>query len=379
MLTQLRRRRGVSEEDFRDDETRSPLALGCQVCLDLPLCGGLHSQSGAFDCTAYCCGAPESCDVVCPAKPGEFVRRQREVGSYELASAGSSPLPLPVPELPDSVPMLYHRGLRYEHLPVNAIALGLYDLVDTTHGRLRFASRSMIGHRYGISPRTRIVVSGTHHDRPLERWWALGSVRRAALVGGLRDLGVVAATAPNYSLFNDVPRWDNLHAMKRIVLVWEEMIATGMPTALHVNARASADWRRWAQFVRHRADVTAVAYEFATGTGARMRWHAEGLRGLAKAVSRPLTLILRGGLPVYAELAEAFERVIVIDTSSAVRTAKRRLASLSSDARLRWVAAHTDAGEGLDDLLAHNVATMAAALRARRAAYRGQRVAMMRP
>jgi hypothetical protein len=53
------------------------------------------------------------------------------------------------------------------------------------------------------------------------------------------------ATTPNYSLFVDRPRWDDLHAMKRIAIVHGEFLEAGMPGALHVNGRTDRDFERW--------------------------------------------------------------------------------------------------------------------------------------
>src|SRR5207249_4165551 len=51
------------------------------------------------------------------------------------------------------------------------------------------------------------------------------------------------------SMFLDVPRWDNLHNMKRIALCWSELVSRGLPTSLHLNARTDRDWERWIEFI----------------------------------------------------------------------------------------------------------------------------------
>ena len=50
-------------------------------------------------------------------------------------------------------------------------------------------------------------------------------------------LGVEMVNSPNFSLFTNVTRHDNLHNMKRIALTSAEFMAGGMPCALHVNVR----------------------------------------------------------------------------------------------------------------------------------------------
>ena len=102
--------------------------------------------------------------------------------------------------------------------------------------------------------------------------------------------------------------------------------------------------------------MTHVAYEFATGTGraGRKEIHADWLAGLARAVGRPLHLIVRGGLDVLPVLAEAFAQVSVIETSIFMKTMKRRRAVIDETGILKWEPALTPAGAPLDTLLAEN-------------------------
>jgi hypothetical protein len=173
----------------------------------------------------------------------------------------------------------------------------------------------------------------------------------------LRDLGVDVVTAPNFSLFTDVPRWDNLHNIKRIAIAWADIQAAGIATALHVNARTETDWMRWAEFIRTRDEISCLAFEFGTGAGwpGRTDWHTERLCELARAVGRPLSLVLRGGVRQVPRLAEAFPSIVFIDTDSYLRTMKRRRAAINAHSRLSWLPEPTGPGEPLDDLLSINV------------------------
>jgi hypothetical protein len=72
------------------------------------------------------------------------------------------------------------------------------------------------------------------------------------VIRALKAAGVGLVTTPNYSLFLDRPRWDDMHAMKRIALMHEEFLAEGMPAALHVNGRTDSDFRHWGSYVTAR-------------------------------------------------------------------------------------------------------------------------------
>jgi hypothetical protein len=60
----------------------------------------------------------------------------------------------------------------------------------------------------------------------------------------MRSLGVTLVTTPNFSLFIDQPRWDDLHSQKAVMIAHEEFLSEGLPAALHVDARTPQAKRR---------------------------------------------------------------------------------------------------------------------------------------
>lgn len=354
MRKQSRRLRHTAR--YWDDPTRSPSSLGCSRCVELATCGGLHIRRAAFDCLSFCCEKPATCSVTCP-RNSDFVDRVREIGGFDLHQLARAPR-IGFPELPPSVPLIYSKGCRSRPFQPTAVALSLYQLVNRSGG-LKFETPHALRAHFGIASGTLIILSGTEQDRPIERWWSFEERRREAMLG-LRALGIVAATTPNFSLFSDVPRFDNLHAMKRIAICWQEMTDAGMPTALHVNARTSRDFQRWTELVARRPEVSAIAYEFATGASGsrRMPYHLEELRHLADRVRRPLTLIVRGALSALGELRQSYARVAMIDTTSYMRTVNRQVGRIRSDGRVRWSAAPGQPRVDTADLLDQNHRTM---------------------
>ena len=208
------------------------------------------------------------------------------------------------------------------------------------------------------------MLSGTDRDRPLESWWGLGEAKRRATIRALRALGVGLVTTPNYSLFLDRPRWDDLHAMKRIAIVHEEFLREGLPAALHVNGRTETDFRRWTEYVAARPEVSHVAYEFTTGTGwaGRREQHAAWLAGLAASVHRPLHLVMRGGAEVLPTLSAVFAHVSLLETSVFMKTVMRRRAYRRGRGVIGWRASRTEVGATLDDLFAANLAEVTGCL-----------------
>ena len=336
--------------------------FGCTGCHHRNLCGGLQVDTPIFNCITFCrCADPATCDNVCPKNMRHFVARSQEVGGFELTGVPRAP-ELPAPALPPLVPLIYHGDSRNLPLRIDAVALPLAEMIARPDGALRFQTRAELLRHFQLHADCQLILSGTDKDPTIERWWRTAD--REAVIRGLRTLGVVAITSPNYSLFLDVPRHDNLYNLKRIALAWSEIQREGLPAALHVNARTNRDWERWAEFIIARPEITMLAFEFGTGAGAkgRIAWHVEQLILLARRAQRPLTLIVRGGSMVLPQLAAAYPTLIYIDTASFLKTMNRQRAHLSDGVppKLEWASAPTVKGAPLDELLLANVSVSTA-------------------
>jgi len=334
-------------------------SLGCQACPERLLCGGLRLGVPLYDCLQLCCGRPGKCDRVCRKNP-DFARRVREIHGFSLCNVPRGPVLVP-PSLPDFVPLLYHRTGLTRPVGTKAAAVPLYRLFDRKLGVSRFSTPQALADAFSLAPGTVVLASGTDRDPPLERWWNLGEQARREIIRAIRAAGVGIVTTPNYSLFVDRPRWDDLHAIKRIAETYGEFLAEGMPAALHVNGRTEVDFYRWAEFIASRPEVTHIAYEFTTGTGraARCQQHALWLRTLASQVGRPLHLIVRGGTEVLPILAAAFTRITFIDTSAFMKTIHRQSAHRRGLRAIAWKATPTEPGTPLDGLFEDNTAVVA--------------------
>src|SRR3546814_14395548 len=81
---------------------------------------------------------------------------------------------------------------------------------------LRCPGSTAMRQNCGIEPNARVVVAGGARDKKIERYWAAKD--RPAMLQQLAALDIALITPPNYSVLTDVPRTDNLHAMKRILM-----------------------------------------------------------------------------------------------------------------------------------------------------------------
>ena len=350
------RRRRPRESKLWHDGKKHTGSIGCAACPEVKVCGGLNLGTAPFDCLDYCCGGLESCDIVCRRKPRDFVRRAREVGWFGLDDVPRSTAVVSK-ALPQVVPIVYHGGSRVGAFREPIVSLPLYGFVERGSGSVRFGAMDAVAAKYRIDPGARLLLTGTAQDGPVERWWGM-SERRIEIIRGLRGLGVEMVTTPNFSLFVDRPRWDDLYSMKRIALCHEEFLREGVRAALHVNARTESDWERWTEYVAARDEVRDIAYEFATGAGraGRIEWHLTHLMGLRREVGRKLHLTVRA-TPVEAlgRLAQVFDGVTFLDTNAFMKTVKRqRACACPVGESVRWESGPTAPDEPVDALLEHN-------------------------
>ena len=348
-------RNHLRETRLWHDVSRHTPSFGCTECHDRDTCGGLRIEGAFYDCLDNCCRQPEKCDTVCRNKPMEFVQRVREIGGFQLGNVPRAAR-LPQPPLPPVVPVLYHGMSREKPFAPPSVCLSLYNVIPRHDGRERYADPAAVANAFRFRRGTPLILTGTHKDAPLERWWSVGS-GRLDVIRRLQDLGVELVTTPNFSLFTNLPRWDDMHSMKRIAITHEEFLREGMPAALHVNARTERDWERWTEYILRRSEVTHVAFEFATGAGwtGRIEWHAVQLAKLAEGVGRPLHLIVRAAngnvLPL---LVSAFAQTTVLDTTSFIKAVHRQRAVKNALGKITWRASPTAPNTPVDNLLEHN-------------------------
>ena len=341
-----------------DDASAAPGSLGCLNCIDRPMCGGAYKKSSFFECTDYCrCKDQATCDLVCRGNPIHFVERVREVGGLDLSSAPRAPI-VEIEALPPMVPLIEHSTARASLANSPIVALPLYALLDMNRSRLRYPDRDALSKQFGIDPKARLVISGVARDRKIERYWAVAD--RKALLAQVAELDVTLITPPNFSVLTDVPRTDNLHAMKRILIAAVEMMEAGLPTALHVNARTERDYDRWARLIAERPEIQCLAFEFATGAGqgTRLDWHVTQLRALASRVPQPLRLVVRGGIRSFELLRLNFNAVSLIDTDAFTKTRCRQQAYFRPNGKLAWRSHPTAPGAPIDALLQQNIAAI---------------------
>jgi hypothetical protein len=282
----------------------------------------------------------------------------REVDGFELGNIPRAD-PQPSVGMPSYVPLIYHGNRRADPLNVAAAAVPFHQLYSRRDASLRYKTRAEISAAFRFTADARIIAVGCGRDKPIETWWGL-SAKRGTAIAALQELGIQLTTSPNYSLFTDQPRYDDMYNIKRIGTAWQEFVGGGVPCALHLNARTLRDYERLARFVNERVEVTDVAFEFGTGAAwpARQHFHHRHLAWFGQQVEHPLRLIMIGGLPALPALVPAYAAVTYIDTSAFMNTMHRQRLVEGNDGRLTKKTELTKAGVPLDALFAWNMETM---------------------
>lgn len=337
------------------DSRRNAPALGCQSCPEKDVCGGVYVAAPYFDCLTYCCNRPGSCKSVCRNNV-HFAKRVWEIEGFDLKNLPKNS-PLERPNLPMVVPIIYHASSRVGILTPGTAALPLSVTFGKRAGEAKVGSAVSLRAAYRLAPDTNVILTGIGEDVPIERWWGVGVQKRIIVIKAMIRARIGLVTTPNFSLTINVPRWDDLHAIKRIGHVYSELVGEGMPAALHVNGRTDWDFVRWTQFIVDHREVTHVAYEFTTGSrwGGRRIQHAAWLCTLAKNVGRPLHLIVRGGHELMEQFLGVFDQVTVLEADSFMWTMKRKEAILGNNSNIRWRAAPTEKDAPLDQLMTKNI------------------------
>ncbi len=338
-----------------DDPSANSMALGCAPCPHRPTCGGLCVPAAIMDCLDLCCNTPDRCTRVCRNRPESFVEQLREIDGFEFHNVPRAPARR-VHMRSNIAPLIYHGSRRAHALRHDMFALRLPDLVNFKTARLKFADRAALCKSFGIDPTAQIILTGVNLDHRIEPWWSLGT-KRVPLILGMVSLGIELVTAPNFSVVLDQPRTDDMHAMKRIAIVFSEFQEHGLACALHPNGRTDKDFDRWARFIADRPEISVLAYEFITGPGrvARKPFHLAHLADLARAAGRDLDIIVRGDPGVIPYLRQHFRNVVYIETTAFMKTIKRQRAERIGNDRLRWTPSPTAPNGDTDQMFAHNL------------------------
>jgi hypothetical protein len=281
-----------------------------------------------------------------------YAKRLKEVRGFDLGNVPRCD-PVEFRRISGYAPIIHHAYSRVSEFPGEIVSLSLYELLDRD-GAPKYTSVDDVAKNFRVRSDAKIVISGVHQDKLLERVWQ--SRHRNAVARMLRSLNIVLLTSPNFSVYNNVPRPENLYNIKRVALLSAELLGLKVPTALHINACTDTDYARYMEFLAARPEFEAISFEFITGPGypSRMWWHVKKLLELRSEVGRPLQLVLRGGTKAAGQLASMYANILVIDSDPLQCALHRRRMIFGNSGQIRIVENKLPKGVPVDELLVLN-------------------------
>jgi hypothetical protein len=228
--------------------------------------------------------------------------------------------------LPDHLPVLVQAYADPVDLPWIALHAGR--VLGVTGRGLTPKHRRPLHEVYRLARRTRLALEFYVEDRVLEGLWA----NRRCVIPELKQLELDLVLSPNFSVWRDHSRFEQLVQQRRSFAFYHELIEAGLPAIPDIGwSRFEPDGRLWAEWINGQPDLRAVSI-FCGGRKihAERRAQRETVEDIAlfnRAV-RPDVAFVLGGVHAPVRLAAlrnaAPGRRLVICNGMAYALAQRR-------------------------------------------------------
>lgn len=143
-----------------------------------------------------------------------------------------------------------------------------------------------------VLPDTRAGIHFYVRDRFLEGFWK----SRKDLYKNLKQFDLVFS--PNFSVYEDAPRYEHLVNIRRCVTVYEEMLGRGVRAIPDVAWYQKKDLDWWADYIRKNSIQVVAASTQTVGTGLHTlgswKGYLAGIRYLAERVPGDVRIIIVG-------------------------------------------------------------------------------------
>ena len=291
--------------------------LSCELCPAAARCGG----SSNFCLVGRCKGCESN----------QLSRMEVRASVVRLLGGLDLEWPRPVRHhqprsLPDHLPVLVQAYA--DPIDIPWVALHAGRVLGSTGRGLTPKHRQPIREVYRLASRTRLALQFYVEDRVLEGLWA----NRRCVIRELKQLGLDLVLSPNFSVWRDHSRFEQLVQQRRSFAFYHELIEAGLPAIPDVGwSRFEPDGRRWAEWINEQPDLRAVSI-FCGGRKihAERRAERETEEDIAlfhQAVRRDVAFVL-GGVHAPERLAAlraaAPGRRLVICNGMAYALAQRR-------------------------------------------------------
>ena len=165
-------------------------------------------------------------------------------------------------------PIVHHQPLDLPvHLPVLIqayadpvdipwVALQAGRVFGLTGSRITPKHHRPLREVYRLGPATKVALECFVEDRVLEGFW----LNRRSVIQELRGLGFDLILAPNFSVWYDHSRFEQLVQQRRAFILYHELVEAGLPAIPDIGwSLFEPDGRLWAEWVNSQPDLKAVS------------------------------------------------------------------------------------------------------------------------
>jgi len=209
-----------------------------------------------------------------------------------------------------------------------------------TGKRLTPKHRRPLREVYQLAPTTKLALEFYVEDRVLEGLWA----SRRFVIRELSQLAVDLVLTPNFSVWHDHPRFEQLVQQRRAFIFYHELIEAGLPAIPDIGwSLFEPDGRLWAEWINSQPGLRAVSL-FCGGrkVHASRRALRETIEDIAlfhRAVRPGVTFVLGGvhaseRLTAYRQVT-GDRRLVICNGMAYALAQRRRLLGPASDAVAR--------------------------------------------
>lgn len=262
------------------------------------ICSGCNADCSYCGCARAELAAPRSGCASCPVRCGsrtDITAWMADVGDtlefddITLERPLPGGLPAVIPQVDGSELTGWDAALAWP-----AYGVGLRRVFSPSTHALYPRFRGRDAHQVlGLTGGQRTVLVGYGEDPLVEAFWTLR--RRERLVEQIAAGGWDLVLAPNYSIFGNWPRAQQLLSMRMSLLIAAEFADAGVPAVPNVYWFRLEDLCRWAEWIRG-SSPPAIAINLQTVREGRNwdSWALPGLYWLAENIDEQLPVILTG-------------------------------------------------------------------------------------
>lgn len=254
----------------------------CSKCNRFNRCGGCSL------CEAAICGEKcDKCASIC-RKRGSSVVYANKILDKDINLSGNKDLNLPgyIPIIPDKLK---------EKLNTNVISLhGGNVLKSNGKGVRKIYKENGYSNALNVSEGVSAILEFYVRDRTLEGIWD----SRECIYKEINDLNLGAVIAPNFSVYEDAPRIEHLYNIQRSLIVYNELIESGINAIPDISWYNIDDLDFWVEKI-NRSECRIISFSFQV-VDVRLKasnaWknYIAGFRYLVNKLEKNIKIIIAG-------------------------------------------------------------------------------------